>query len=202
MKAVSVYTEITPNPASMKFVADIMLVNDGIAYEFKDPDEVKNAPLLAKLFNFPFVEGLFVSRNFITVTKNNLVAWEDVSTELREYVQDYLRNNDALFIAPAGIALTHEKMPQDHPLSSQEIVLPQNETEQRIFDILEEYVKPAVDQDGGAIEFRSYQDGILKVAMKGSCSGCPSSSVTLKAGIQQLFNKMMPEVKEVVAEEV
>lgn len=197
MRPVSVYAEITPNPATMKYVSDIFLVDDHVAFEFKNPDEVKDAPLVERIFRFPFVESVFITKNFISVTKNDLIEWEDVTGELREYIQDYLRNNDRIFYGqePKNIDVSHST------IDSNEVILPKNETEQRIVDILEEYVRPAVEQDGGNIIFQSFENGVLKVILKGSCSGCPSSSITLKSGIQSLFERMMPEVKEVVAHE-
>lgn len=197
MRPVSVYAEITPNPATMKYVADIFLADDNTSFEFKSPDEVKEAPLLERIFRFPFVESVFLTKNFISITKNDLIEWEDVTGELREYIQDYLRKNDRIFYGE----VVQKNSVTDSVVTPEEVVVPQNETEQKIVDILEEYVRPAVEQDGGNIIFKSFQDGILKVTLKGSCSGCPSSSITLKSGIQSLFERMMPEVKEVVADE-
>ncbi len=198
MNPVNIYAEITPNPKTMKFVADVYLVQANSSFEFKDPDDVKNSPLLERLFNFPFVQSIFVSDNFISVTKNDLVEWDDITLELREYIQDYLRKNNSLFTIENPEIFDHQSQ---HKIESEELydeVVAQNETEQKIMDILEEYVKPAVAQDGGNIVFKSFNEGVLKVSMKGSCNGCPSSSVTLKSGIQQLFARMMPEVREVV----
>ncbi len=201
-----VYSEITPNPDAMKFVADRLMVTG--TYEFNDPDEVTGIPLLEKLFNFPFVTGLFISGNFISVTKNNLVEWGDVSGELREFIQNFLKENQWVI---DDVKKSLEEMEQaaeqgdgqqlediEEQFSREDL----NEVELKIVDLLDEYVRPAVEQDGGAIVFKNFEPevGKLTVQMKGACNGCPSSTVTLKSGIEQLFHRMMPEVKEVVSE--
>jgi len=204
MIATSLYSELTPNPNTIKFVADRPLANK--AYEFTDPDQVTGIALLEKLYNFPFIDGIFVMQNFITLKKNDLVEWTDVSLELREYVLEYLQNNQWV-IEPNNTKedpYEREKSTQQKnnevfiPLSKEEL----REVDLKIIDILDEYVTPAVAQDGGDIVFKHFneKEGRLTVSMKGACNGCPSSTVTLKQGIQALFNKMMPEVKEVVAD--
>ena len=193
---VEVYAESTPNPSTMKFVANKLLVENGNVVEYTDPAQTGDSPLAAKLFNFPFVEGLFLAGNFITVTKNDLVDWEDITLELREYISDYLRTGNSVFKVEPGTS---------QPVSTTgefKEVVPSNDTEERIVEILEEYIRPAVEQDGGAINFKSFKDGVVTVVLRGACSGCPSSTITLKNGIQQLFNRMLPEVKDVVAEEI
>ncbi len=202
---VSVYAESTPNPTTMKFVANKLLIGNGVTVEYTSAAEAKEFPLAAQLFNFPFVTGIFIAGNFISVTKNNLVEWMDVTLELREFIRDYLAlNNNKTFIPEAvnpkekPTTETGENIKILTDDSGEKVFTP---IEQRIIELLEEYIRPAVEQDGGAIQFKSYDKGTLRVVLKGSCSGCPSSSFTLKAGIQGLFQKMLPEVTEVVAEE-
>ena len=197
---VSVYAESTPNPSTMKFVTHKLLVENNATVEYTDSEETQNSPLAARLFNFPFVTGIFITANFITVTKNNLIDWEDVVMEIREYITEYLKDGKSVFIGEI-----HENTQQEvkHAAIASEFI-PNTDTEKKIVEILEDYVRPAVEQDGGAIHVKNYNSeaGKLTVILRGSCSGCPSSSVTLKAGIQGLFDRMLPEVKEVVAEEL
>ncbi len=202
----SLYTELTPNPNHLKFVADRLLTD--ASFEFDDPDQVVEYPLLAKLYNFPFIDGMFVHKNFLTLKKNDLVEWTDVSLELREYVLEYLQNNQWV-IAPqenkeqkTKAELYSKEITNKNKKSSKAKPVEQlTDFELKIVDILDEYVKPAVQQDGGDIVFHDFDenDGVLTVEMKGACNGCPSSTQTLKQGIQGLFQKMLPEVKEVVA---
>ena len=193
---VSIYAEMTPNPSTMKFVANRLIIENGGVVEYNDPDETKNSPLAARLFNFPFVTALFISGNFITITKNDIIEWDDVMTELREYIQEYLNSGSPVFNAPVDPAITLNK--ED---VSFENTMPETEIEKQIVSVLEEYVKPAVERDGGAIHFKSFKEGVVSVVLRGSCSGCPSSSITLKNGIEALMTRMVPEVKEVVAYE-
>ena len=195
---VTVYAEMTPNPATMKFVANRILVENGAVVEYTDPEKANDSPLAAKIFNFPFVEEIFIAGNFISVTKNDLVAWEDITLDLREYVLDYLSQGKPVFSEEPTLNNIHDS---SQTITNEQQVLPQNEVEEKIIEIVEEYVRPAVEQDGGAIHFKAYKNGTLSVVLKGACSGCPSSTVTLKSGIQQLFNRMLPEVKNVIAEE-
>lgn len=196
--AVSVYAEITPNPQTIKYVADMFLLPEGQSMEFLSPDQASGSPLIDRLFRFPFVEAIYVNKNFISVTKNDLVSWDDVMQEIREFIQDFLRKNDYLF-DPIHTPEAQKIKEVQTQISIEAHQIPQNETEQRIIEILEEYVRPAVEQDGGSILFKSFANGILTVVLKGSCNGCPSSNITLKSGVQSLFDRMMPEVKEVVA---
>ncbi|PCJ83186.1 MAG: NifU family protein [Flavobacteriales bacterium] len=192
----TVYAESTPNPATMKFVANQLLIENGAIVEYTSPEEAEASPLAAKIFNFPFVTGIFIAGNFISVTKNDIIEWEDVTLELREYVQQYLRSGQSIF---ANQPTTLSEKPT---VDSFEEIVPKTDIEEKIVEILEDYIRPAVEQDGGAIHFKSFNDGVLTVILRGACSGCPSSMVTLKAGIQGLFERMLPEVKEVVAEEL
>ena len=197
---VSVYAEMTPNPATMKFVASKLLIDNGATVEYTDPDGQIDSPLAARLFNFPFVSGVFMASNFVTLTKNDLVEWDDVTLELREYITNYLKSGQKVF----NTMPTHTQHAAASTSEETFVPLeatPQNEQEERIINILEEYIRPAVEGDGGAIHFKSFEEGRLNVVLRGACSGCPSSMVTLKNGIEALFHRMMPEVQEVVAEE-
>ncbi|MDQ3192024.1 MAG: NifU family protein [Bacteroidota bacterium] len=193
-----IYAESTPNPVAMKFVANRLLINNGNTVEYNNKAEAKGSPLALELFNFPFIKGVFVTGNFVTLIKSDLVNWNDVTLELREYIQQYL-NEGKVVINELPEQQTNDSThgPLDHGVTHVE---PKTESEARIIDLLEEYIRPAVEQDGGAIYFKSYEEGIVTLTLKGSCSGCPSSSMTLKAGIEGLLKRMIPEVKEVVAE--
>ena len=197
---ISIYAESTPNPATMKFVASSVLVPNGTSAEYTSAQEATDSPLAARLFSFPFVTGVFLSSNFITLTKNDLVEWQEVFGELRDYITNYIVTGHPIFsddFKGQQPAEPTEKASENTPPKS--AILPANEMEERIVNLLEEYVRPAVESDGGAIEFNKYEEGKLTVVLKGACSGCPSSTQTLKNGIQGLFDQMMPEVKEVVA---
>jgi Fe-S cluster biogenesis protein NfuA len=193
-----IYAESTPNPVAMKFVANRLLVNNGNTVEYNSKADAKGSPLALELFNFPFIKGVFVTGNFITLIKSELVNWNDVTLELREYIQQYLNDGKVVINElPEQQMNDSQQRSLDHGVTHVE---PKNESEARIIDLLEEYIRPAVEQDGGAIYFKSYEQGIVTLTLKGSCSGCPSSSMTLKAGIEGLLKRMIPEVKEVVAE--
>lgn len=184
-KYINIYTEANPNPNSLKFVVNFLLVPEGTTFEFATPESTTNAPLAAALFNFPYVKRVFIAANFITVTKDESVEWTEIAAPIRIFIQDFLEQEKPI--------ITHQYLEELPPIDEPEIVT-------KIKNLLEEYVRPAVESDGGAINFHSYQDGIVKVQLQGACSGCPSSTVTLKAGIENLLKRMLPEIKEVVAE--
>ncbi len=194
MQNTNLYLESTPNPNAMKFVASRMLI-EGTSLDFTSGGQTRNAPLATALFNFPFVCGVFISANFITVTKSAAVDWLDINSELREFVLNYLNSgkpvlSDKIATEKANIVLDKEHEPA--PVLSSELDI-------KISGILDEYIKPAVEGDGGAITFKSFDKGVVTVMLQGSCSGCPSSTVTLKAGIEALLKRMVPEVESVVA---
>ena len=196
----SVYAESTPNPATMKFVCSLAFTEPGSSVEFNVASETSKAPMAARLFTFPFVSGVFFSNDFITITRNDLVDWQEVFTEVRSYIQDYLASGNDIFTENPKTITTEKQIAAEAKTDAPKAKLPESDTEKRIVEILEEYVRPAVESDGGAIDYHSYDNkGTVTVILKGSCSGCPSSSVTLKNGIQGLFNQMMPEITEVVA---
>ena len=187
-KIVNIYFEANPNPNSLKFVADYMLVEEGKNYDFPNKDSAINAPLADRLFELDYVTRVFYMSNFITVTKTEEADWLEIREELKSIIIDYLESGKPL------LSDTNKEGPA--PKSDEP------DLERKIREILDEYVKPAVEQDGGAISFASFNDGVVKVNLQGACSGCPSSLVTLKAGIENLLIRMIPEVKEVDAEGV
>ncbi|MCW5899490.1 MAG: NifU family protein [Flavobacteriales bacterium] len=195
---VSVYAESTPNPASMRYVSSRLLVADGRLLEFRSPDEPNGvSPLAEHIFNLPFVTGVFISGNFITVTKNASVDWDLVQLELREYLQEYL-NTDGRVVyedAPAQALADANERASTHAEA-------RGPDDEKIIRVLEEYIRPAVEGDGGHIAFKSFDGGVVTVSLRGSCSGCPSSMVTLKQGIENLLKHEVPGVREVVAEEL
>jgi len=185
-----VYAESTPNPASLKFVASRYLLEEG-SVEFATKEEAKNCPLAQQLFGFSGVSSVFITSNFVTVTKSAGMDWYEITHILREFIKGYLESGEPVFTGP-------KIQKADATI---ERTVPNSELETKIIDTLEEYVKPAVEQDGGAIHFKSFEQGKVTLILKGACSGCPSSTVTLKAGIENLLKKLIPEVEEVVAEE-
>jgi Fe-S cluster biogenesis protein NfuA len=196
----TVYAESTPNPATMKFVCSLAFTESGSSVEFHNVGETSKAPLAGRLFTFPFVTSVFFSNDFITITKNDLVDWQEVFGEVRSYLFDYLTAGNDIFTENPKTITTEKQVAAEAKTDIPKPKLPETDTEKRIVEILEEYVRPAVESDGGAIDYHSYDNkGTVTVILKGSCSGCPSSSVTLKNGIQGLFNQMMPEITEVVA---
>lgn len=192
----TIYIENTPNPASMKFVANKLLV-EGDPKEYFDSASAKESPLAIRLFQFPFVKSVFISSNYITINKTDLTEWEEVTNELRVMIAEFL-NEGNLVLTPTDA---------DMPFANPDPVLAESplitsELDQKITDILNEYIRPAVEQDGGAIQYKSFENGVVTVILRGACSGCPSATLTLKSGIEQLLKRLVPEVKEVIADEI
>jgi Fe-S cluster biogenesis protein NfuA len=199
---VTIYAESTPNPAAMKFVADKLLMNDNHVVEYKDKASAKSSPLAQALFDFPFVKNIFISFNYVTVIKSDVVEWDEIASSLRAFISEYL-NSDKLVInemATKEVFTDSTFTYKTQVVTQQEV--PKNEIENKIIEILEEFVRPAVEQDGGLITFHSYDNGTVTVRMRGSCSGCPSATITLKSGIEALLMRSIPEIKEVIAEPV
>lgn len=192
---VTVYTEMTPNPTTMKFVANKYLLVSGESVEFKSGTDAKGySPLAEELFKFPFVKGVFIAANFVTITKTDNVPWDFITMELREFVKNWIAEaKDVIIQMPPVVPLSEASNENRKEFQPHEI-------DDAIRDLLDEYVRPAVENDGGAIDYRGYDDGIVTVVLKGSCSGCPSSTATLKGGIENLLKQHFDEVKEVVAE--
>lgn len=192
---VTVYTEMTPNPTTMKFVANKYLLVSGESVEFKSGADAKGySPLAEELFKFPFVKGVFIAANFVTITKTDNVPWDFITMELREFVKNWIAEaKDVIIQMPPVVPVSEASNENRKEFQPHEI-------DDAIRDLLDEYVRPAVENDGGAIDYRGYDDGIVTVVLKGSCSGCPSSTATLKGGIENLLKQHFDEVKEVVAE--
>jgi Fe-S cluster biogenesis protein NfuA len=179
---ITIYAEATPNPESMKFVSSKMLLPNDSA-DFRTAELAADSELAKALFEMPFVKGVFIMNNFVSVTKNNDYEWFDLIPDLRAFFQEWIQDGKPI-VAPKK-ELTPEQ---------------ESEVERKIRQLLEDHVRPAVEMDGGAIDFKSFQNGVVTVQMKGSCSGCPSSTMTLKSGIENLLKRMVPEVQAVEAE--
>ncbi|MCS6794967.1 MAG: NifU family protein [Raineya sp.] len=191
-KYLNVYTEASPNPASLKFVINYMLTPENESFDFPSREAAEKSPLAAELFDtFPFVERVFIMNNFITVTKKEGYDWLEIARDVKLHIQNYLEQEKPIF----SVELLQENNNLQATENDSEIV-------KQIKKILEEYVRPAVETDGGAIHFRSFEEttGKVVLTLKGSCSGCPSSMITLKSGIENLLKRMIPQVQEVVAE--
>jgi len=205
---VTVYSEVTPNPAVMKFVADRMLVPTGEIAEYLSLEETKGSSTLAEsLFQFPFVSGIFISRNFLAITKNESIGWDMIHSEVRSFITEFLQSNEvAVQNIPESKTREFDSADQTGEEKAEKVAIsiePEINTEldKMIVSLLEEYVQPAVESDGGAIHFKSFNEesGQVTVVLKGACSGCPSSTATLKGGIETLLKSHLPEVTEVVA---
>ena len=189
---VSIYTEMTPNPETMKFVANKLLY-PGKSVDFKNEESASASPLAIELFAFPFIKSVFIASNFVTLTKtDDTEDWQDVIPSVKQFLKEYLEEGNVI--------INEEELASRKPESTNEIHINDGDVVKRIKELLENYVKPAVEMDGGAIQFLSYENGTVNLKMQGSCSGCPSSMITLKAGIEGMMKRMIPEVKEVVAE--
>ena len=192
----SIYAELTPNPNTMKFMADRVIFNSNDAVEYKTPAEAKGSSELAvKLFDFPFVKSVFIASNFVTVTKTADLNWDLITFELREFVREFMLKHETAVEKIPEIEIIAEEVKAREPVEP-------SEYDDTIRHLLNEYVKPAVESDGGAIDFVSFKEGIVKVQLRGSCSGCPSSTLTLKDGIENLLKTELPEVKSVEAESI
>jgi NFU1 iron-sulfur cluster scaffold homolog, mitochondrial len=176
-KNIHIYLESNPNPNSLKFVVNEMLIPEGMSFDYPDAESAENAPLAKELFTYPYVDRVFYMSNFITVTKKGEVDWVEIQNTLKQHIKNFLES---------GRYIIEINEPEQAPVEEE------TETVKKIKTILDEYIRPAVEQDGGAITYHSFNDGIVKVRLQGSCSGCPSSMVTLKAGIENLFKRMMP----------
>lgn len=188
---ISIYTEMTPNPETMKFVANKLLY-PGKSADFPDVETATPSPLATELFGFPFIKAVFVASNFVTLTKTPETDWNDAIPSIRQFLKDYLEEGKPV--------INEEEMAQRRSQqSSNEVLADDDDVVKRIKELLDNYVRPAVEMDGGAIQFKSYTAGTVSLAMQGSCSGCPSSMITLKAGIEGMMKRMIPEVQEVVA---
>ncbi|UTW65067.1 NifU family protein [bacterium SCSIO 12643] len=193
---ISIYAEMTPNPKAMKFVANMPLLEDGV-FEYESANDATNSPLAKVLFTFPFVQSVMISFNFVTITIVPSLEWDDVVMEVREYLTNYLQAGQPIMDENVVVEVEEkvvEKEAEFTPLPKPGEV---RDIDKKIKHILREYVSPAVENDGGAISFESFEDGELKVKLSGACNGCPSSNQTLQYGIQNIFEKLLPQVKKV-----
>lgn len=178
---INIYTESTPNPATQKFLVNKLLVNGSV--DFPTKESAEHSPFAKELYKFNFVNGVFFASNFVTITKTETADWADIEPILKEFVKGAVESE-------LNIQETEQET----------LDFEGTESEIKIQQILNDYVRPAVEQDGGAISYKSFVDGVVTVELRGSCSGCPSSTYTLKAGIENLLKRMVPEVTEVVSE--
>ncbi len=186
---VSIYTEMTPNPETMKFVANKLLY-PGKSIDFPDESTAGPSPLAKELFAFPFIRSVFIASNFVTLSKTLDTNWDEVIPSIREFLKQYLEEGKAVINEDQVVAKKDSNVVSE---DDGDVVV-------RIKELLENYVKPAVEMDGGAISFKGFDNGTVTLMLQGSCSGCPSSMITLKSGIEGMMKRMIPEVKEVVAE--
>ena len=189
---VSIYTEMTPNPETMKFVANKLLY-PGKSLDGAEEGLATASPLAKELFSFPFIKSVFIASNFVTLTKTtDTEDWQDVIPTIKTFLKEYLE--------AGGVVVNEDEVAKMKQEATKVVSADDDDVVKRVKELLENYVKPAVEMDGGAIQFKSYNNGIVNLMLQGSCSGCPSSMVTLKAGIEGMMKRMIPEVKEVVAE--
>ena len=189
---VTVYAESTPNPSAMKFVANKKLVTN--SFEFTSIDDAKFSPLATQLFHLPFVKAVFMDENYISITKYEVAEWNDITLELREFIRSYIENGKDILLPNAAQSLQKTTQQLDDTFEALD------DTSKEIINILEEYVKPAVASDGGNIQFQSYnsESKTVKVILQGACSGCPSSTFTLKNGIENMLKEMLKGKVETV----
>ncbi|PWH84231.1 hypothetical protein DIS18_06755 [Algibacter marinivivus] len=190
--AVTVYAESTPNPSVMKFVSNKKLVT--ALYEFTSIEEAKFSPLATELFHFPFVKSVFIDENYVSITKYDITEWQDITIQIREFIKQYIENGKEVVTPEAAETLQKTSAQKDSNFEALD------DTSKEIVNILEEYVKPAVASDGGNIQFISYDsaDKNVSVLLQGACSGCPSSTYTLKSGIENMLKEMLPGKVETV----
>ena len=189
---ITVYAESTPNPSVMKFVANKKIVT--ALFEFTSIDDAKLSPLATELFHFPFVKSIFIDENYVSITKYDMAEWQDITMELREFIRGYIENGKEVVLPNASETLQKSTKQLDTHYETLDDI------SKEIINILEEYVKPAVASDGGNIQFISYDADSknVSVMLQGACSGCPSSTYTLKSGIENMLKEMMPGKVEMV----
>jgi Fe-S cluster biogenesis protein NfuA len=189
-KFVEIYTESTPNPKMLKFVSSTVLLPNQML-ECKNVEEAQQSPLALALFGFDYVDNIFISNDFVTISKKETEEeWFELSFELKAFLKEYVLSGKPI----VNQSFFDEKEKEQ---AAKQAILG---IDAKIIELLDKYVKPAVEMDGGNIAFKSFQDGKVSLIMQGACSGCPSSTATLKDGIEAMLKRMVPEVTEVVAE--
>ncbi|MBN96971.1 MAG: hypothetical protein CMC56_03540 [Flavobacteriaceae bacterium] len=191
-EAVTVYAESTPNPSVLKFVANKNLVPT--SFEFNSIEEAKLSPFATALFQFPFVKSVFIDKNYVSITKFDVIEWEEITLELRTFIKNYIEQKKDMISSNAAESLDKTTAQLDKVYEGLD------DTSKEIINILEEYIRPAVASDGGNIAFESYnpETKLVKVILQGACSGCPSSTFTLKNGIENMLKQMMGSKIEAV----
>ena len=193
---IEVYAEVTPNPSTMKFGTNKSLTNTDVEY-INIEEASKSSPLAKALFGFSFVKEVFISENYISITKFDIVEWNDVYSEIRNFISSYLQDNKTII---KELPKSNSKL--NKPKEKEDDIINFEGTSAKIIAILDEYIRPAVASDGGNIAFKSYNEEtkIVKVVLQGACSGCPSSTITLKNGIETMLQEMLPnKISQVVA---
>lgn len=189
------YTEQTPNPEALKYVTNRLLYR-GIA-DFKEKDLAAAwSPMANSLMELPYVKSVYFNNNYVTITKEFNYDWAEIMLKIKEFVKEYVENGGT--VVKEGFAEYLEQTTAEN--NAAQFSGENGEIAKKVKDLIDTYVKPAVEMDGGNIEFKAYENGTVYVTMQGSCSGCPSSTVTLKAGIEGMLKRMVPEVTEVVQE--
>lgn len=188
---ITIYTEMTPNPVTMKFVMNFLLIDEeGESIEFRTKEKAEISPIAKKIFELPYVIGVFITSNFITITRDESCEWFEVMPGIKELIV-------------AKLSLKEPLLTSDYIEEASEVPINvSGDIEKKIISILDEYIRPAVEGDGGAIHFKSFENGAVTVTLKGSCNGCPSTNTTLKMGVQNLLRELLPEVQTVITETV
>jgi len=188
---VSIYTESTPNPQTMKFVVNRMFTK-GFMADITSKEDAENSALAKIIFNFPYTKGVFFKNNFLALTKNETEKeWLEIIPEVKETIKTFLNT---------GVQIFNAGYEDELKTKVNDVNAINDDLEKQIVDVLQTYVQPAVEMDGGSIVFKKFDKGIVTVGMQGACSGCPSSTLTLKQGIEGLLKRMVPQVEEVIAE--
>ena len=185
---ISIYTEQTPNPNSLKFVLNRMLYNDGSA-EFTQDLAKKHSPFAEYLHNISYITNVFIAKNFVTLSKDDSTEWFEVIPDIKKEIQKFFETDQIIIT---------EELKDILEKSKQDSIGSEGTVEQRIESALDKYIRPAVEMDGGAVYLHSFENGMVKLMLKGACSGCPSSTITLKSGIEGVLKRFIPEVEEVM----
>ena len=187
----TIYAQMTPNPASMKFILNSLLIKEeGKSVEFRTIEKAEASPLAKKLFEFPYVKGVFIAANFVTVTQDESTEWHEIIPELKELIKLHIASGEEIFSEEMITQVGSEVAPETIS----------GNLDKKIMDLLDEFIRPSVEGDGGTIHFKSFLNGKVTLVLKGACNGCPSTKTTLKQAVENLLRRMVPEVEEVIAE--